>query len=90
MQRKLDMNSLRIKIFSDSYFANAEQKTQLGYIVLLCDGTRRANVLHYASYKSKRILKLAMGGGVFAFADVLEYGFPLMIWQECYPGESLC
>lgn len=62
MQRKLDRKSLTLKVFSDSSFANAaEKKSQLGFIVVLCDKTGKANVIHYESYKSKRVVRSTMG-----------------------------
>lgn len=89
IQRKLDTDTLKIKVFSDSSFANAERKRyQLRYIVLLCDGTGRANVLHDASYKSNRVAESTMDGEVFAIADGFDYGFPSStIWNKWSVGK---
>lgn len=90
MQRRLDMESLKIKVFSDSSFANAEEKrSQLGFVVLLCDDSGRANVLHYASYKSKRVVRSTMGGEVFAFADGFDYGYSLRHDLERMTGRKI-
>lgn len=77
-QGKLDIDTVKVKGFSDSSFANAEEKiSQLGFIALLCDDVGRANIIHYASYNSKRVAKSTMGGEVFGFVDVFDYGYTL-------------
>lgn len=78
MQRKLDVDNLPLKVFSDSSFANAESKrSQLGFIVALCDNTGKEIIIQFCSYKSKRVVRSTMGGEVFAFADGFDYGFSL-------------
>ena len=48
--QKLDVNTLHIRAYADSSFANNEDHTsQLGYIEFLSDESGKFNVLHYAS-----------------------------------------
>lgn len=59
----LDPFSLRLLAFSDSSFAsNPDLSTQLGYIAIMTDQTVKANVLHYTSYKSRRIVRSVLRG----------------------------
>ena len=77
-QQKLDKTTLSVKIFSDSSFANTSTlHSQLGFVALLCDASGKANVLHFTSYKSKRVVRSVMGGECYAFADGFDYGFTL-------------
>lgn len=76
--KKLDKKSLVIRAYSDSSFANNEdQKSQLGFIILLCDKFNNCNILHYNSYKAKRINRSVLGAEVYAFADAFDYAFTL-------------
>lgn len=62
LQQKLDPETLHIRVYADSSFANNEDlSTQLGYLVLLCDARKRCNVLHYSSHKSRRTVRSVMG-----------------------------
>ncbi|MEM1283154.1 MAG: reverse transcriptase domain-containing protein [Chlamydiota bacterium] len=77
MQR-LDRDSLYIKVYSDASFANNPNlSSQLGYIVLLCDKFERCNILHFTSYKSRRIVRSVLGAEVYAMADAFDYAFTL-------------
>ena len=77
-QQKLDRGSLTLKVFTDSSFANNPLfKSQLGYIILLTDASGRANILHFSSYKSMRIVCSILGGEVYAFADGFDFAFML-------------
>ena len=48
-----------------------------GYIILLTDTSGRANILHFSSYKSMRIVRSILGGEVYAFADGFDFAFLL-------------
>jgi Reverse transcriptase (RNA-dependent DNA polymerase) len=73
---KLKLKSLRLKVYSDSSFANIEDLTsQLGYIILLTDMTGICNVIHYSSHKSRRVTRSVLGGEVYAFADAFDQAF---------------
>lgn len=77
-QQRLNHSELNLMVFSDSSFANNPDLASLfGYIILLADGSGRANILHFASYKSKLIVRSALGGETYAFADGFDYGYLL-------------
>ena len=76
--QKLDCESLHLKVYSDSSFANNEDlSSQLGYIVLLCDKSNKCNILHFSSHKSRRIVRSVLGGEVYAFADAFDYAYTM-------------
>ncbi len=51
--RKLDLDALHIRAYSDASFAtNSGHNSQLEYIIMLCDKDENAFILRYASYKS--------------------------------------
>lgn len=74
----LDEDNLRIVAISDSSFANnADMSTQLVYIILLTDGSGNENIMHYASYKSKRVVRPEPGGESHAFADAFDAAYSI-------------
>ena len=77
-QRQLDADSLYLRVYADSSFAdNDDLSTQLGCIALLCDATGKCNVIHFSSHKSRRIVRSVLGGEVYAFADGMDIGLTL-------------
>lgn len=62
IQQKLDTNSLRLVVYTDAAFAtNKDYSSQLGYLILLADKQNRCNILHYCSYKSRRVARSVLG-----------------------------
>lgn len=73
-----DENSLRLVVFSDALFANnPDMSTQLGYVVALTDNSGKSNILHYSSYKSKRIFRSVIAGETHAFADAFDVAYTM-------------
>ncbi len=65
--RKLDKESVHLRVYSDSSFANNRDGTsQLGFIILLCDYANACNVVHYRSYKSQRVVRSVLGADLYA------------------------
>ncbi len=51
--RKVDLNTLHIRNYSDTAFAtNLGHTSQLGWFIMLCDEDENTCILQYASYKS--------------------------------------
>ncbi len=83
----LDKNSLHLRVFSDSYFANnPDLSLQLGYIVLLWDKHGNCNLLHYTSHKSRRSV---LGSEVYAFDDAFEYASTMKHNLEAILGKHI-
>ena len=79
---KLNLDELCIKGFADSSFANnLDNTSQIGFIILLCDKTK-CHILHYASKKSKRVVRSVLVGEVYAFADCYDFAYTLRLELE--------
>lgn len=62
LQQDPDKQTLRMILFSDSSFENNDDSTtQLGFIVLLNDGSKMVNLVHFESNKSKRGVRSVLG-----------------------------
>lgn len=69
---RLDLTSVRIAMFTDSSFANADNyKSQLGFVLLLVDDSNNCNLIHYGSTRCKRVTRSVMAAEIHA----LMYGF---------------
>lgn len=72
--RKLDLESLRVVGYSDASFAgNDDLSSQLGMIVLLMDSKNNATIMHYASWKCRRVTRSILAAEVHSFAACLDY-----------------
>ena len=87
---KLDMETLRILIYTDSSFNNrTDNRSQLGYIIILSDASNKCSILHYASIKSKRIVRSSMDGETLAFSAGFDAGFILRHDIELMTGMKI-
>ena len=58
MYIKLDINILRLLVFTDALFVNNKDLfSQIGYILVLADITNKANIVYWSSIKYKRITR---------------------------------
>lgn len=72
----LDRKSLHLRAYSDGSFVNnQDSSSQLGYIVLLCDGNDNCNVIKFRSFKSKRVVRSVLGAEVYSFAEAFDAAF---------------
>jgi hypothetical protein len=68
----LDMQTIRMVVFTDASFANASNlASQLGFVVCLVDDGGNANIVHYGSQRCKRVTRSVMAAEFHA----LSYGF---------------
>jgi len=68
----LDVETLRISMFTDASFANAANyKSQIGFVLVLTDASNRANIIHFGSSRCKRATRSVMAAEIHA----LVYGF---------------
>ena len=73
---KLDPISLYLVVYSDASFNNnKDNSSQLGSIILLMDKYYRASVLHFSSYKSRRVTRFRMAAETLAIVDGLDNAF---------------
>ena len=70
----LDTDSLYITGYADGAFANnADLSSQLGFIILLKDKSDKAAIIHYGSWKCRRVTRSVLGSEVLAFANCLDF-----------------
>ncbi len=71
---KLDLESPHVRAYTDASFStNTDHSSQLGYIVLLANKHDNACVLHYASYKSRRVARSVLYAETYAFASAFDF-----------------
>ena len=67
-------NTLRLLAFTDASFANnRDLSSQIGYVLVLADGTGRANILHWSSTKCKRVTRSVLASELYG----MVYGFDM-------------
>lgn len=75
---KLDVDSLRLVVYTDGSFANRDDKTsQIGFVTCLTDKTGRVVILSYRSCKSWRVCRSAMASETLAFVAGFDTGFTI-------------
>lgn len=68
----LNLSSLRLLLFTDASFANANKlRSQIGFVHVLADDENNANIIHYGSINCKRVTRSVMAAESLA----LVYGF---------------
>ena len=71
----LDIQSLKLVVFTDASFANNKDFTsQIGFIICLTDNQNRANILHWSSIKCKRVTRSVLASELYAMAHGFDIG----------------
>ena len=71
---KLDISSVAVVGYSDASFAtNKDNSSQLGMVVLLKDKDDNAALIHYTSWKCRRVTRSILAAEVHAFAACFDY-----------------
>jgi hypothetical protein len=72
---KLEKESLQLMVFTDASFANNKDlSSQIGYILVLADGSGRANILHWSSTKCKRVTRSVLASELYGMAHGFDMG----------------
>lgn len=70
---KLNLEQLRIIAYSDALFTNNEDlKSQLVFVILLTDETKRVNWSHYRSYRCERAVRSVLASETHPFLDAFD------------------
>ena len=73
---KLDVNTLQLLVFTDASFANNKDlSSQIGYVIVLADATKKANIVHWSSIKCKRVTRSVLASKLYGMA----YGFNIAV-----------
>lgn len=75
---KLEKETLNIVVHADASVANlSDLITQLDFVILLNDHTKRVTWMQYCSYKFKRIVRSVIGGETHAFVDSFDAAYAI-------------
>lgn len=76
----LEPFSLRVAVLTDASFTcNADLSSQLGTVVTLMDARNSDNIIHYSSFKSKRITCSVLAADLFSLVHVFGYAFTVRL-----------
>jgi hypothetical protein len=71
---KLDVDALRLLVFTDASFANNKDlSSQIGYVLVLAD-TTKANIVHWSSVKCKRVTRSVLASELYGMAHGYDIG----------------
>ncbi len=77
---KLNLDTIRVIVFSDASFANNYYITsQLGHIVFIAAREGNAAPIYFKSYKALRVTCSVMAAEFTAFSDAFDMGYSLAI-----------
>ena len=72
---KLDGKSLQLLVFTDASFANNKDlSSQIGYVIVLTDATKKANIVHWSSIKCKRVTRSVLASELYGMAHGFDIG----------------
>jgi len=73
---KLDVKTLQLLVFIDALFANNKDlSSQIGYVIVLANATKRANIVHWSSTKCKRVTRSVLASELYGMA----HGFDISV-----------
>lgn len=77
-------------MYPDASFAeNSNITSELGYIVMLADKSEKCIVLHFASYKGRRVCCSVLGAEFNAFGDAFDYAYVISHDIETMLGQRV-
>jgi hypothetical protein len=72
----LDLDSVRVAVFTDASFANCDDyKSQLGFVICMKDKTDAANIVHFGSSKCRRITRSVMAAELHGLVMGFDHAF---------------
>jgi hypothetical protein len=72
---KLDIKTLQLLVFTDASFANNKDlSSQIGYVIVLADATKKANIVHWSSVKCKRVTRSVLASELYGTAHGFDIG----------------
>ena len=87
---KLNTDTLRLVVFTDSSFANnRDLSSQIGYVIALTDDTLKANIVHWSSVKCKRVTRSVLASELYAMAHGFDMGAAIKATVELQLGIKL-
>ena len=66
--------TLRLAVFTDSSFANnLDMSSQIGFVIVIFDQDNKANIVHWASVKCKRVTRSVLAAKLYAMSLGFDY-----------------
>ena len=66
---------MQLLVFTDASFANNEDlSSQIGYIIVLTDATKKANIVNWSSVKCKRVTQSVLASELYGVAHGFDIG----------------
>jgi hypothetical protein len=74
--QKLNLEFLKIVVYADASFANnLDLSSQLGFLVMLMDDSKKANILAWKSAKSQRVVHSTLAAETLAMSMAFDLAF---------------
>ena len=72
---KLNINTLQLLIFTDASFANNKDlSSQIGYVIVLADAIKKANIVYWNLVKCKRVTQSVLAFELYGMAHSFNIG----------------
>lgn len=86
----LEITTENLMLTKYATFANEKLMTsQLGFFLLMMDGTVRANVIHYWSIRCKRVTQSIMASEIHTLVLGYDYAYKIQHLAEEFMGRNL-
>ena len=73
---QLNINTLQLIVFTDASFANNKDLSlQMGYVIILANATKKANVIYWSSVKCKRVIRSVLASELYG----MTHGFDISV-----------
>ena len=70
----IHLSTLRLAVFTDSSFANnLDMSSQIGFVIVIFDQDNKANIVHWASVKCKRVTRSVLAAKLYAMSLGFDY-----------------
>ena len=87
---KLELDSLRMLVYADAPFNhNADNTSELGFLIMLTDVSKKYALIHFSSHKSRRVTRSSMAGELLAFSEAFSNAFELKHDLQRIPGKNI-
>ena len=64
---------MQLVVFTDASFANNKDlSSQIGYVIVLADATKKANIIHWSSVKCKRVTWSVLASKLYSMAHGVD------------------
>ncbi len=69
---RLNINSLKLMIFIDAFFANVNLHSQIDYVICLINDLNKANIIHWFFTKCKRMIRSVLTAKLYAMTNEFD------------------